>query len=106
MVVRRRRKHTDLTGQKFGKLRAISYEQGLWVCHCECGEETRVNITDLQWGRITRCRKCKSQHYGKDHNVITAEQRRERAWIYISFQERDKLDIAASIGDCYGRTVN
>lgn len=76
------RTFNDLSGKKFGLLRAISptgerkWGQAVWKCECECGKETRIvaralvsgnskscgcgrynNITGLRFGMLTvKCR--------------------------------------------------
>lgn len=58
----------DLSGHKFGKLTAISYEtvkQGdrfktIWLCKCDCGNTIKVPIDRLRNGAVTDCGiKCK-----------------------------------------------
>lgn len=54
----------DLTGQKFGRLTAISLapNQGkkvMWKCICDCGTEKNVASTHLRSGRVVSCG-CKS----------------------------------------------
>lgn len=46
----------DLTGQRFGKLTAVSRILGerrtLWLCRCDCGKETHVRMESLvYWSR-------------------------------------------------------
>lgn len=55
-------KALDLTGQRFGRLTAISptYERGphreiLWRCRCDCGNETVVRGTTLRNGETRSC---------------------------------------------------
>lgn len=51
----------DITGQKFGKLTAISptsERQGrcvIWYCICECGNFKKVSLKDLQAGNVQSC---------------------------------------------------
>lgn len=54
-------KHSDLTGQKFGKLTVIKkngndkYKNIVWLCKCDCGKETIVNTTRLKSGYTKSC---------------------------------------------------
>lgn len=45
----------DLTGQKFGKLTAISFANGKWECECECGKIVYAKTGKLLNGDITSC---------------------------------------------------
>ncbi len=52
----------DLTGQKFGKLTAISRTEkkghkglAVWLCVCECGRLTEVESYNLRSGRVKSC---------------------------------------------------
>lgn len=47
----------DLTGQKFGKLVALSYnqEKAKWLCQCDCGNITFVSSSNLNSGGTQSC---------------------------------------------------
>jgi hypothetical protein len=50
----------DLTGQKFGKLKAVEYAgkrnaQSIWRCACECGNETLSQTGNLRSGASSSC---------------------------------------------------
>lgn len=45
----------DITGQKFGRLTAVSYGDGKWLCRCECGGETRTGVSKLRSGHSRSC---------------------------------------------------
>ena len=54
------RKRLDLTGQRFGKLTALRPAESigtytLWVCRCDCGQETVVRTSNLRSGRSKSC---------------------------------------------------
>lgn len=57
------RKRINLTGQKFGRLTVISYNEEIsvqkrgsyWTCKCDCGNEKVVRGTDLKTGATTSC---------------------------------------------------
>lgn len=52
---------TDLTGQRFGmlvvveKMEETQERYNLWLCHCDCGGEIKVNTKRLKRGTITNC---------------------------------------------------
>lgn len=54
-------KKIDVAGQKFGKLTAIHYsysnKQGraMWLCQCDCGKETIVQVSKLLNGHTQSC---------------------------------------------------
>ena len=45
----------DLTGQRFGRLIAVSKEDGRWFCRCDCGGTRRVWTRHLQSGGTRSC---------------------------------------------------
>ena len=45
----------DLTGQRFGRLVAVSKEDGRRLCRCDCGEVKRVVTGHLRDGLIRSC---------------------------------------------------
>lgn len=45
----------DLSGQRFGRLVVMAREGNKWVCHCDCGRETRVEGISLRSGRTRSC---------------------------------------------------
>ena len=45
----------NLTGLKFGKLTAISFEKGKWECLCECGIHIKIYGTHLNSGNSRSC---------------------------------------------------
>lgn len=55
------KKRSDLTGQVFGKLTAISYHSSdkrggaKWLCKCECGNDKIVQARDMIYGKINSC---------------------------------------------------
>lgn len=54
-------KFIDLTGQKFGRLTAISspgknkHDKRIWLCRCDCGKEIFTIAGDLKSGQSTSC---------------------------------------------------
>lgn len=57
----------DLTGQKFGKLVALSYnqEKAKWLCQCDCGNITYVSSSNLNSGGTQSCG-CSNFSLGED----------------------------------------
>ena len=58
----------DITGKRFGKLVAIKQSgvrngRALWLCRCDCGNETIVEGTNLRTGNTTTCG-CSSDKHG------------------------------------------
>jgi len=51
----------DLTGQQFGRLAVVKrvennkHKQSQWLCQCECGNMTTVNICHLKSGNTKSC---------------------------------------------------
>lgn len=49
-------RYEDLTGQTFGKLKALSYEgQSRWLCLCECGTKKIIKAQPLKRGEYKSC---------------------------------------------------
>lgn len=50
-------KEKDLTGQKFGRLTALkkNYNTNKWICQCDCGNFTEVEISNLTSGNTKSC---------------------------------------------------
>ena len=53
------RKYEDLTGKRFGRLVALRREPrkgaAFWICKCDCGNETSVNMQLLKSGATRSC---------------------------------------------------
>jgi len=45
----------DLSGQRFGRLVAVSKADGRWLCRCDCGGTKRVLTRHLRDGSIRSC---------------------------------------------------
>lgn len=51
----------DLTGQKFGRLTVLQskglnkHGRGIWLCRCDCGDETVVTTVNLTTGKTKSC---------------------------------------------------
>lgn len=52
-------KNPDITGQLFNKWTVTSYyENGLWNCKCECGNDSKVAYSSLTKGNSKGCSEC------------------------------------------------
>lgn len=57
----------SLVGNKFGKLKVISYNgtdkfrNSLWLCQCDCGNTRVEKGTNLTTGKIVSCGKCEKR---------------------------------------------
>lgn len=55
--------HEDLAGKRYGKLTVVSFippnqrenKNRSWLCRCDCGNMTQVNVTHLKTGHTTSC---------------------------------------------------
>lgn len=51
----------DIKGQKFGRLTALervgadSWGKSKWRCHCDCGKDTVVLLSDIRGGKTRSC---------------------------------------------------
>ena len=47
----------ELTGQKFHRLKVISYNhlQGKWYCRCDCGNRVYYKSQQLRTGAVKSC---------------------------------------------------
>ena len=50
-----RRRTTDLTGKRFGRLTAVSPAEGGWLCRCDCGREIVCTKENLTSGNTRSC---------------------------------------------------
>lgn len=80
----------DVTGERFGRLVAISHrivvsENGRsstrWTCRCDCGNQTEVLLTNLKNGNCTSCgcwRKERASNLNASHGMSNS--REYAAW--------------------------
>ena len=79
----------DITGRKFGKLTVIKRigsdertKSALWLCNCECGNQTIASGVELRYGRVNSCGCIKSKNesaicnYLSAHNIMFSKQYR------------------------------
>jgi len=70
----KRRKVKDMTGQKFGRLTAISHvgykrKYAMWKCQCECGKIITVLGSDLRRGNTKSCGCFKKDRASETHYI-------------------------------------
>ena len=75
--IRENIKDNDLTGQRFGKLVAISRvstdnRSVQWLCHCDCGTEKIIDIYNLISGTTKSCG-CKKHSPSKNYKDFTGQ---------------------------------
>lgn len=74
----------DLTGQRFGRLRVLSYagiknKNAMWLCKCDCGKETTVYSNNLKQG--TKSCGCLSKERSVKRRTVAYENHRlYRVW--------------------------
>ena len=80
----------NLTGQRFGKLTAISVAditstgQSMWLCRCDCGKEKVIFIGNIRSGKQTSCgcsRKGNINSMKHGHNRNAKPSRTYKSWI-------------------------
>lgn len=59
-AAKNRKSYIDLTGQRFGRLIAltriaINGKPGRWLCQCDCGNQTEVAVNQLKSARTKSC---------------------------------------------------
>jgi len=86
----------DITGQRFGRLSAISFDakREAWRCRCDCGAEAFVTGTNLRKSRTRSC--------GCFHREATSKRRRAhgethktpewKVWTHMRQRCRDPND--------------
>jgi len=63
-------KRLDLVGQRFGKLRVISYAgKRRWLCRCDCGEQSHPVTCSLRSGATRSCG-CSQTSYTPDVDIV------------------------------------
>lgn len=55
----------DLSGQTFGRLTAVAYTDGKWLCRCECGGTSKTRSTKLRSGRTRSCGCLAAEHLSR-----------------------------------------
>jgi len=53
--------------QRFGKLLVKKYQNGYWLCQCDCGNQTLVKSSDL---RRNHNKSCGCEQYAINHDII------------------------------------
>jgi hypothetical protein len=60
----------DLAGQTFGHWTVLRYENGTWLCKCECGTERNIPGYTLSSGRSRGCASCGSPLVAKKYSNL------------------------------------
>ncbi len=73
------RKAVDLSGARFGTLTASRYQDGRWVCQCDCGAERTASVGELnRTGEANTCG-IKANHLSDEVDYTAAHGRVHRA---------------------------
>jgi hypothetical protein len=59
----------DIAGHRFGRLTAISYAEGKWLCRCDCGGTTSTVVTKLRSGYSRSCGCISTERFAKLNRV-------------------------------------
>jgi len=78
-------KKLDLSGKTFGKWAVIKQgpkrgKKNRWLCRCECGNESLVQVSDLTSGKSTQCRSCSVFVHGESNFYAGKRTRVYRIW--------------------------
>lgn len=55
------RPRLDIAGERYGRLLAVEIafvdarQAAHWLCHCDCGKQTIVRLSDMRYGRTRSC---------------------------------------------------
>lgn len=89
----------DLTGQRFGRLTAVRItgkdrnRVNLWLCHCDCGNESTVRASYLRFGTTKSCgclQREAASAAGKAKEVHGHDRIGKRTPTYIAWQSMKK----------------
>lgn len=72
----------DITGQRFGRLCAIGRvgdinSRSLWICKCDCGNETVVSISNLKNGHTKSCG-CYNKERTRETHMLHGDDRKNQ----------------------------
>ena len=92
-------KFVDLTGQRFGRLTVIKRDENngkkvMWLCRCDCGNETTVFSGYLRNGDTKSCG-CLSKDKLRERRFKHGESRKTRLyniWIHIKHRTSGKAN--------------
>ncbi len=88
-------KFIDLTGQRFGRLSALSREgttrrgQPLWLCLCNCGNKSIIQANSLRTGNTTSCG-CFLREVGKSKLITHGMSRTSVYYVWREMLQRCK----------------
>ena len=103
----RGRKHTNLTGQRFGRLVAVEYlGASAWRCKCDCGNEVIASCRALKGGGTKSCGCYKSSIQTK-HGGAKKDGTKERLYnVWQSMKQRCSNPNSASYINYGGRGIS
>lgn len=78
----------DLTGQRFGKLVALSKAKSkkgktYWLCQCDCGQQKEIQTTHLRDGRAQSCGNCNNVKIKENENINSTTKTRRNTKIAL-----------------------
>lgn len=97
----------DLTGQVYGRLKAIRVDEVLstrktyWVCECECGNIKIVRSDSLQDGRVKSCG-CLKKEQDRKNLEANHSHKMSKTRIYTEWQGIKSRCLYVN-NDCYER---
>ena len=107
-------KFKDLTGQKFGKLTAlyrlhnnnnnVKRKRTHWLCICECGNLTDVEVGNLQCGNTNSCG-CYNKQRAKESNQTHSKSHTKLYTIYNNMKQRCYNNDNPRYNDYGGRGI-
>jgi len=82
----------DLTGQKFNRLKVLSYQgkfkrAQMWLCECDCGNKVVVNSAHLKNGHTKSCG-CLNKERIKNLNIKTGQTNTKLYYTYRNIINR------------------
>ena len=101
----------DLTGQKFGRLTVVRRvgtskdRQSIWLCKCECGNETTSTRSNLVYGTMKSCgclRKEMVSELNKTHGLTHTRLHR----IWLNMKTRCHNPNVKQFDDYMGRGIS
>lgn len=88
------RPRVDITGQRFGRLVALSYTGqygsmgALWLCRCDCGNEKVIPVSKLRSGLYRSCGCKRREVLEAQHHNNSAKKRFQRTTVSIGVYNR------------------
>ena len=114
MEKKRAYNYIDLTGKTFGKLTVIKEIDSLkhhtvWLCRCQCGKETQVEVSNLRNGNTQSCGCLRGERLGdrrRTHGMGSVERRERLYSIWAGMKYRCFNPKGKSFKDYGGRGIS